>query len=93
MSQTWRVGDVGVPILIRCARDLSSFTTVALRLTKPDASTDSITCTLAEKGTLAIATTTAGDIDQAGEYTADLRVTGPGTIDFTMSAGTITVLA
>lgn len=70
------VGDVGTEILVDTGSDISSASTLELRVKKPDGTTDTWTGTL--DGTDSISyTTVSGDFDQSGEWTLQAYVVLP----------------
>ncbi len=92
MKTSARVGDTGLPIRVEVLDVNLTGRTVQIRLTKPDASTATLSATLDGKGTEVFAATSAGQLDQAGTYAVDVLVTGSG-VSLTLGAGSITVTA
>lgn len=70
-------GSVGVNVNMPCNISLSGATSITLLITRPDATTTSITMTADASNTIAQYVTTATDFTQVGTYQIQLKVVFP----------------
>jgi len=90
ISETPYVGDIGTKIYVDCAETISSASTTALYVRKPD-KTEVVWIPTIYDATTLVYTTVEGDFDQEGEYRLNANVTLSTTEQFTGKVDKFTV--